>query len=340
MKNFILLLTLAILTILPGCGSREDIVPDNSDNITMLFEDTSYPNISEHNGKFYFIRQDKDIKIYEAENIDSLAAAKPITVWEGPAKGMNNIWAPEMIRINGKWYIYFEADDGNTDNHQLYVIENSSENPTQGEWTLHGPIITNDEWNFGIHPSSFMIGRRQFLLWSGWEHRRSETETQCIFIAEMENPWTLKSPRILISKPEYEWERQWINPDGTRSAYPIFVNENPEPVLSPDGKKIAVAYSASGIWTQFATIGLIYADTSSDLLDPASWKKLEEPQSNPGLLNESMTGITNISTINSTDGKCYMLFQAKDFNNGEKECVFKKAFRWTNKGYPDFGFNK
>ena len=67
-----------------------------------------------------------------------------------------------------------------------------------------------------------------YLLWSGWPERRHETETQCIYIARMENPWTTSSNRVMISLPDHEWERQWINPDGHRSAYPIYVNENPE----------------------------------------------------------------------------------------------------------------
>lgn len=43
----------------------------------------------------------------------------------------------------------------------------------------------------------------------------------------MKNPWTLSSDRVLISKPEYEWECQWVNPDGSKTAYPIHVNEAP-----------------------------------------------------------------------------------------------------------------
>ena len=29
----------------------------------------------------------------------------------------------EITRVNNKWYIHYAADDGNTDNHQLYVLE-------------------------------------------------------------------------------------------------------------------------------------------------------------------------------------------------------------------------
>lgn len=339
MKNQYLLFIIPIL-LAWGCKAGDgDNLKKKTEKSSLLFERMEYPNITRHAGRYYFIGQNPDIKIYKAESIDSLSSVTPYTVWKGQENGMYNIWAPEMARIDNKWYIYFEADDGNnTDNHQLYVLENPSEDPTQGNWTLHGPIITNSEWNFGLHPSTFSIDGRQYLLWSGWEHRRAEMETQCIFIAEMENPWTLKSPRVLISRPEFEWERQWVNPDGTRSAYPIFVNENPEPILSPDGKKVAVAYSASGIWTPFATVGLLYADTSSNLLDPASWKKLKEPQSNPNDTESSMMAISNISTLPADkDGSSYLFFQSRDATDGLTPRVNVKEFRWNSEGIPEFG---
>ena len=86
----------------------------------------------------------------------------------------------------------------------------------------------------------------------------------------MSNPWTLKSSRILISKPEYEWERQWVNPDGTRTAYPIYVNESPQFFHSRDNRKILIYYSASGCWTPYNCIGMLTANDNSDLLNPAS----------------------------------------------------------------------
>ena len=52
----------------------------------------------------------------------------------------DSLWAPEMHRINNKWYIYFAADDGNMDNHQIYVIENEADIPTEGKFVMKGRI--------------------------------------------------------------------------------------------------------------------------------------------------------------------------------------------------------
>lgn len=334
MKTIYLIIISLSIILIGGCSSNSE---EEAFKATIVRDSLGYPNVTEHNGSFYLTGQKDDIFICKASSIDSLATATPHVVWEHSTNRMHNIWAPEMVRINDKWYIYFEADDGNTtDNHQLYVIENPADDPTTGKWTLHGPIKTDEEWNFGIHPSTFVLNGRQYLLWSGWEHRRAETETQCIFIAEMENPWTLKSERVLISRPELEWERQWINPDGSRSAYPIFVNENPEPLVSPDGKHLAVAYSASGIWTLYATIGLLMADTDKDLLDADSWKKADEPLHNAFTDETPVESISNISALQCSDGKSYLFYQLRDSGGGS--AVYVKEFHWNADGTPDFGF--
>lgn len=107
------------------------------------------------------------------------------------------------------------------------MLENDAQNPMEGTFKQKGPVLTNREWNWGIHASTFVYKGIQYLIWSGWPKRRITEETQCIYIAKMKNPWTLDGERIMLSSPEYNWERQWVNPDGSRTAYPIYVNEAP-----------------------------------------------------------------------------------------------------------------
>jgi len=50
-----------------------------------------------------------------------------------------HIWAPEIHFIAGKWYVYFAA--GASDkvwDIRIYVLENSSANPLEGEWIEKG----------------------------------------------------------------------------------------------------------------------------------------------------------------------------------------------------------
>ena len=51
--------------------------------------------------------------------------------------------------------------------------------------------------------------------------------------------------RILISKPEYEWECQWISVDGNKTGYPIHVNEAPQFFRSKNKDKLLIYYSAA-----------------------------------------------------------------------------------------------
>ncbi len=338
MNRPILIFTL-LLSILASCRKTSE-----DEGGAQLLDYGAYPYLTHHDGKFYLLTQNysvDSILIRSSEDVASLSSVAPVGIWAARDAGMNNVYSPELHKIAGKWYIYFEADNGeNTDYHQPYVLENSSENPLEGTWQLRGPIVTNEDWNFGLHPTTFEIAGRRYMLWSGWPTRRTETETQCLYIAEMENPWTLKSERVMISEPDHEWERQWINPDGSRTNYPIYVNENPEAFISPDGKMIVVGYSASGIWTDYTALGLLWASTDSDLLDPSSWHKKPEP-SFRAEADAGFFGVSNISLTKDPDGPdYYLLYQTKrkdPQNNDNLNSIRWKKISWPEGDLPDFG---
>lgn len=305
----------------------------------VVFQEGCYPQATFWQGRYYFTMQQPDadgVVLYEADRLEDLARGRQRTVLK--ADSLHHVWSPELHRLAGKWYLYFEADDGNTDNHQLYVLENTSADPMDGEFRMKGVIKTNDEWNFGLHPTSIVVRGQQYLLWSGWQHRRSETETQCIYIARMQNPWTLQSERVLLSMPELEWERQWINPNGDRSNYPIFVNENPEAFITPNEHYVCVCYSASGIWTVYNTLGMLYARTDDDLLDPRSWTKMQEPVLRC-VPDSGVYGVSDISVVPSADGQQhFLLFEAKQTDDAGNfhRSIQMRPLSWNSEGLPVF----
>ena len=124
---------------------------------------------------------------------------------------------------------------------------------------MKGRIPTDKDNNWAIHASTFEHNGQRYMIWCGWQKRRIDSETQCIYIASMKNPWTLSSDRVLISKPEYEWECQWVNPDGSKTAYPIHVNEAPHFFQPKNKDKVCIFYSASGSWTPYYCVGLLTA---------------------------------------------------------------------------------
>lgn len=232
-----------------------------------------------HEGKYYYTQSLADcIILWETDDITQLAEAAKKNVYSPQnGSGISHLWGPEIHYMDNKWYIYCAADDGNIDNRQIYVLENESPDPMKGEFVMKGRISTDKNNNLAIHANPFEHNGKRYLIWCGWETRRIYQETQCIYIAEMKNPWTLASDRILISKPEYEWECQWISVDGNKTGYPIHVNEAPQFFRSKNKDKLLIYYSASGNWTPYYCVGLLTADANSDLLNPNSWKKSLEP---------------------------------------------------------------
>jgi len=296
------------------------------------------------NGNYYYMHTMQDrLVLWKTKDITDLKNAPHKTIWTPTdPKNSKNLWAPEIHYIDGKWYIYFAADDGNTDNHQLYVLENAHADPFEGEFVMKGRISTDNDNNWAIDGSVFEHNGALYMVWSGWQTRRVDTETQCIYIARMENPWTLSSERVLISKPELEWERHWINVDGSKPDHTIYVNEGPQPLKSPKGKYIHVAYSASGCWTPYYALGLLTASTDADLLDPKSWKKSTEPlfKQSP---EHGVYGTGHNSFYQSPDGtEAYILYHARDTQvdpagKGDTRSPRTQKITWNKNDYPDFG---
>ena len=203
------------------------------------------------------------IEILKATSLQGLAMAEPTVVWrkhdEGPMSW--HIWAPELHYIDGKWYIYFAA--GRADEVfaiRMYVLENDSPDPTTGEWVEKGQLTTN--WDsFSLDATSFEHRGIRYLVWAQNDPEiRGNTN---LYIAEMENPWTIRGEQVMLTFPEYDWERvgYWVNEGAA--------------VLKKNGR-IFMTYSASATDENYA-MGLLTADQDADLMDPESWTKSPEP---------------------------------------------------------------
>ena len=84
-----------------------------------------------------------------------------------------------------------------------------------------------------------------------------------LYIAQMENGYTLKTVQELLTTPDYDWER-----------IGFWVNEGPG-IIKKNGK-IYMTYSASETGTCYC-VGMLSVDADADLLDPANWKKERYP---------------------------------------------------------------
>jgi Predicted beta-xylosidase len=204
MKSKLLLLAVLLIIICASCQPKKKTEPEKeavtgATYTNPLRERGAEPWAVFYKGKYYYTQgSESRIMLWETSDITNLndSLRKPVWIPTDPSNS-HHLWAPEMHRINNKWYIYFAADDGNMDNHQIYVIENEADIPTEGKFVMKGRIPTDKDNNWAIHASTFEHNGQRYMIWCGWQKRRIDSETQCIYIASMENPWTLSSDRVL-----------------------------------------------------------------------------------------------------------------------------------------------
>ena len=66
------------------------------------------PWITQVDGVYYYTHTlGNRLMLWRTDNIADLAKAEKRVVWTPPAKGPNahSIWAPELHRLDGKWYL-------------------------------------------------------------------------------------------------------------------------------------------------------------------------------------------------------------------------------------------
>ena len=237
-----------------------------------------------------------------------------------------DLWAPELHRWGSNWYIYFAADDGDNTHHRIYVVENTAADPMQGQWVFKGKVSdTTDKW--AIDPDLVEVNGLHYLLWSGWQ--QDHDGEQDIFIAQMSDPWTISSPRTLISAPTYSWETV---------GDPINVNEGPEGLVR--NGQLFVTYSASACWTDSYALGLLHVDQKANVLDVSAWAKSDHAvfESNPG---GHAYGPGHNGFFSSPDGtQDWLIYHANSDAGqgcGSSRSPRIQPFKWGSDGSPVFG---
>ncbi|WP_345267321.1 glycoside hydrolase family 43 protein [Nibrella viscosa] len=276
---------------------------------------------------YYTHTTGRNLQLFKTRAMSRLRQADSKVVWTPPATGPNsrNIWAPELHFVNGKWYLYYAADDGRNENHRMWVLENASADPLQGEWIDRGKLnLPDDRW--AIDATLLQHQGQLYTVWSGWEGFTDGR--QDLYIAKMTNPWTSEGPRIRLSTPEYNWEKEG-SPD---------VNEGPEFLLN--GNKIFLVYSASHCSTDNYALGMLTANATADLMNPASWRKSPQPVFGP-YAGGGTNGVGHNSFFTTPDGKGHwILYHANplpDLGCSNRRSPRMQRFTFKPDGTPDFG---
>lgn len=289
------------------------------------------PWVMQHEGWYYYMHTTgKNLIIWKTRDLHDLAEATSKVVWEPPAEGPNSqsIWAPELHWLAGKqgdgrWYVYYTAtDQANPGDHNRYVfvLENDSPDPLQGNWKDKGKVNTKYS---GLDGSVFEYAGKRYFLYSGYVAHQSN-----LFISEMINPWTISEKQVEIARPTYDWEKY----DGRE------ICEGPQFLQGPEDKMFIV-YSASACWDDDYCLGMLSAEKNADLLDAATWKKSSQPVFQMSV-ERNVYGPGHNCFSQTIDGKTDLIvYHAKSVAN--QACsdrnVRIQSFRWLKDGTPDFG---
>jgi len=209
------------------------------------------------------------ICLRRAKTLSELPAADEIEVWHKHESGpmSEHIWAPELYYLMGKWYIYFAGGKKEAIwDIRPYVLVCEDLDPLKGTWKELGMMrrTADDEFSFtgfSLDATVFENKGKLYYIWA--EKVGTGKQISNLYIAEMETPNQLKTVQVLLTTPDYDWER-----------IGFWVNEGPG-IVKRNGI-IYLTYSASETGTCYC-IGMMSAKEDSDLSDPLSWKKERYP---------------------------------------------------------------
>ncbi|MBN2063153.1 MAG: family 43 glycosylhydrolase [Sedimentisphaerales bacterium] len=320
-----------VLTILIVFSSA--VLADFGTFVNPIYEGAD-PFVVKHTDGYYYFCQsegDKGIAIWKSDKLTDKGIKR--VVWKSPDVGWNSdeVWAPEIHYLQGRWYIYYAADSGHNRYHRVGVLQSKTQD-AQGEYNDMGMVYTGDEYatqtnnRWGIDATPLEMNGKLYLIWSGWNGY--DDDIQSLYIAEMSNPWTVITNRVKITDNDtYAWERVSNNPDNKG------LNEGAQ--ILRKGDKIFVIYSCSGSWEPTYKLGQLSIREGLDPMNPKNWIKKSKPVCQG---TDKVLGVGHCSFTKSPDDtEDWMVYHSKiSRSTGWQRNVRIEKFTWNEDGEPVF----
>lgn len=308
-----------------------------------LMEQRADPYVYRHtDGNCYFtasVPEYDRIVLRQASTLAGLAGAKERTLWHKHESGPQSlhIWAPEIHCIDGEWYIYYAAGDKDDEwEIRPYVLKCTGNHPMRDEWVEMGRMkaADNDPFSFrsfSLDATIHQQNGRYYYIWA--EKTGVGKQISNLYIALMETPVKLATAQVLLTTPDYDWERVGF-----------WVNEGPD--ILEHGDKLFLTFSASETGIDYC-IGMLYADKDADLLDPLSWTKLR----NPVLRSDGQKGIYGPGHncfVKADDGVTDLcIYHARFYDEVVGNPLYDPnrhamvmRIKYDDKGFPVFAYEK
>jgi GH43 family beta-xylosidase len=302
-----------------------------------FIEQRADPFILHHEGAYYFIASVPEydrLEIRRAADIAGLRTAEPVVVWRKPDSGPMSqlIWAPELHCIDGTWVIYFAAththdlDELGMFQHRMFALTCDDADPLTSAWQERGQVKTPFD-TFALDATTFMHQGKQWYLWA--QKAPDIAGNSNLYLAELENPWTLKGQPVMLSKPEFDWECRGF-----------LVNEGPAVIVH--GNRLFVSYSASATDENYC-MGLLWIDLDADPMQASNWHKSPQPVFTTSYENRQY-GPGHNSFTQTPDGRDVLVYHARNYTEIEGDPLYDpnrhtrlKLIHWHENGMPDFG---
>jgi len=265
------------------------------------------------------------IVLRAAPTLAGLAKADEVVVLRSSGTGPAAIdwWAPELHRLDGRWWLYWCATTADRDDarRRVFVSGCLGDDPLTGGWE-EPRQMTLPIGGYAIDPTVFTVGERRYLAWSA--KIPSETGSwQHICLAPMTAPDVVAMPAVVVCAPDQPWER---HEQPTTEAPAAMVRDG----------MVHLVYSASAFWSDEYCLGLLTADADSDLLDPRSWRKQPQPLlvSSP---DDSTYGPGHHAFFRSPDGgEDWLVFHARGTPGGqgygpERRAALASPISWLDR---------
>jgi GH43 family beta-xylosidase len=281
------------------------------------------PSVVRWHDAYYLAQSDgAALTITRATTLQGLGRATPTPIY-GPI--CCDVWAPELIGLGGRWYIYYSAAPHGNASHRMYVLQSVGPDPSGPYRELGKIAAATDRW--AIDGTVLQLGRAIYFIWSGWPG--FQDGEQNLYIARMRTPWSIAGDRALLSEPTAHWER-------TRTLPTFGIEEGPE-VLQHTGRLFLV-YSANGSWTNQYCLGMLTYE-GGDVMRASAWRKsngcvfAEDPAA-------GVYGPGHNSFTTSPDGtQSWLLYHANLLSGmgWAGRSIRAQRFTWRADGTPDFG---
>ena len=290
------------------------------------------PSVCYADGWYYYVRASvigstPCILISRAANPADIGCTTAYVVWTASA-GVKSIWAPQLYRFNGVWYLYASvAGSTSASIKRKPIVLKSTDAVPNGEFTYIGELEGLDEsfWSW-LSPRIFEYAGARYYISSVFATEADNTakrHKQTLVIGKLKSPTAFENGVSAIAVPNKAWE-----------GYDII--EGPYPVYGEDGA-LYIAYAANYADGDDYCTGLLKLTDKTNLLAAASWEKQAEPMQRRDDKNEIFAPGATIF-VPSPDGKeIYAVYHAKlHANNRYNRSIFIQKLGYRD-GVPYLG---